>query len=69
MGAVVVNIAALVVFALVTVTGVALELVGRLTSPRCPTISHIARAVHRRRFGGWLLFAMWAAVGWHLFSS
>lgn len=57
------------VFVLVGVAGVALECVGRFTGHRCPTITDVARFVHVRRLGGWILFLTWALVGWHLLAS
>jgi len=63
------SVPAVVVFVLVTGVGITLDLIGRYTSQRCPTIGTVARAIHRRRFGGWLLFIMWAVVGWHLLAS
>jgi hypothetical protein len=59
---------AAIVFVALFAVGVALEAVGRVTRVH-PTISDIARSVHRHRWGGWLLFAMWALVGWHLLVS
>ncbi len=55
------------VFAAILLAGVALDLIGRHTRWHCPTISDIAGYVRRRRYGGWILFVMWAAVGWHFF--
>jgi hypothetical protein len=60
---------AVVVFGVIALIGVTLDVIGRHVSRRCPTISDIASYIHRRRFGPWLLFAMWAAVGWHLLAS
>ncbi len=61
--------AAATVFVLIALIGLVLDVIGRIGVRRCPTISDVARFVHRRRIGGWLLFAMWAFVGWHLLAS
>jgi hypothetical protein len=58
----------MIVFVVLFVTGVALEVVGRASRAH-PTIGDIARAVHRVRFGGWILFTIWAIVGLHLLAS
>ena len=61
--------AVVVVFVLVALAGATLECLGRLSSHRCPTIADVARFVHMRRLGGWILFLTWAFVGWHLLAS
>ncbi len=62
-------VSALAVFVSIAIAGLVLDFVGRFVTPRCPTITDIARYVGRHRFGGWLLFLTWAFVGWHLLAS
>lgn len=37
--------------------------------PRWPTLGDVVRFFLRPQIGRWVMFALWAAVGWHFFIA
>jgi hypothetical protein len=55
------------VYALIAALAIAWGAFTYVRQPRFATLDNILARVMRHRVGRWIMWALWAFVGWHLF--
>lgn len=55
------------VYALIAASAIAWGVLAHLARPRFATLDNVRTRLMRHRIARWIVWALWAFLGWHLF--